>query len=216
MMRGVAALARRLHLRVFQMTLGAGYRSALKAGLWRNELIEAVAPRAGERILEVSAEGFSSCAELARRYPTARFMTVSLKTAASSAFVALGNLEHLSCCEGRIQARWRCVRQSGVRACAPCIAASGEGRVTQGNAARAPLWRCAVPSRLRCPVRAQKRKRAARRQLHFRTGQRQAPSGWHVVRHDREGRLHRRAPCKDLRRDTRGGRHRARSAKLKE
>lgn len=104
MMRGVAALARRLHLRLFQMTLGAGYRSALKAGLWRNELIEAVAPRAGERILEVSAEGFSSCAELARRYPTARFMTAPLKTTASSGFVALGNLEHLPCCEGRIQA----------------------------------------------------------------------------------------------------------------
>jgi SAM-dependent methyltransferase len=104
MMRRVAAFATRLYLRLFQMTLGAGYRSAFKTGAWRDELIEAVAPRAGERILEVSAEGFSSCAELARRYPTAHFTAAHPKATASSAFVTLSNLEHLPCCEGRIQA----------------------------------------------------------------------------------------------------------------
>jgi SAM-dependent methyltransferase len=77
MMGCVAALATRLYLRLF---------------------------RAGERLLEVSAEGFSSCAELARRYPTAHFATAHPKAAASSAFVTLSNLEHLPCCEERIQA----------------------------------------------------------------------------------------------------------------
>lgn len=103
-MRRVAVFAMRLYLRLFQMTLGAGYRSAFKTGPWRDDLIEAVAPRPGERILEVSAEGFSSCAELARRYPTAHFTAAHPKATASSAFVTLSNLEHLPCCEGRIQA----------------------------------------------------------------------------------------------------------------
>lgn len=104
MMRRVAAFATRLYLRLFQMTLGAGYRSAFKTGPWRDELIESAAPRAGERIFDVSAEGFSSCAELARRYPTAHFAAAHPKTTASSGFVTLTNLEHLPCCEGRIQA----------------------------------------------------------------------------------------------------------------
>ena len=104
MMPRLAAFASRLHLRLFRLTLGAGYRSAFKTGLWRDELIEAVAPRAGERILEVSAEGFSACAELARRYPTAHFAAAHPKATASRAFVSLSNLEHLPCCEGRIQA----------------------------------------------------------------------------------------------------------------
>lgn len=93
MMRRVAAFATRLYLRLFQMTLGAGYRSAFKTGPWRDELIESAAPRAGERILEVSAEGFSSCAELARRYPTAHFAAAHPKATASSGFVTLSNLE---------------------------------------------------------------------------------------------------------------------------
>jgi SAM-dependent methyltransferase len=104
MMRHVAAFATRLYLRLFRMTLRVGYRSALKTGLWRDELIKAVAPGAGERILEVSAEGFSSSAELARRYPTAHFTAVHPKATSLGAFAFLSNLEHLPCCDGRIQA----------------------------------------------------------------------------------------------------------------
>lgn len=100
----LAAFASRVHLRVFKVTLGAAYRSTLKTGLWRDELIEAVSPRAGERILEVSAEGWGACAELARRYPTTHFTTAHPKAIASSTVVTLSNLQHLPCCEGRIQA----------------------------------------------------------------------------------------------------------------
>lgn len=104
MMRRVSAFATWLCLRLFQMILGAGYRSALKNGLWRDELIEDVAPRAGERILEVSADRFSLYSELARRYPAAHFTTTHPKATASSAYGTLSNSEHLSYCEGRIQA----------------------------------------------------------------------------------------------------------------
>lgn len=103
-MRLVAALPKRLSLRLFRMTLGAGFHFAFKNGLWRDELIEAVAVRGGDRILEVSAEGFSLCAELARRYPESHFMAAHPRATASSASVTLRNLEHLPCCEGRIQA----------------------------------------------------------------------------------------------------------------
>lgn len=125
-------------LAAVKASLGAAYCSTLKSGLWRDELVEVVVPRAGERILVVSTEGCDSCAEPARQYPTAHFATAHPKATASSAFGTLNNLDHSLCREGRIHASGasfdKVVCALARRTLHP------REKVAQGNAARASPW----------------------------------------------------------------------------
>jgi hypothetical protein len=159
-------------LAAVKASLGAAYCSTLKSGLWRDELVEVVVPRAGERILVVSTEGCDSCAEPARQYPTAHFATAHPKATASSAFGTLNNLDHLLCREGRIHASGASF-DNVVCALARRTLHPRE-KVAQGNAARASPWRHAAPGRFRCLMHATEGKRSARHRLPAPTRQRQA------------------------------------------
>ena len=64
---------RSVRLGWFGLILNYGYRIAIRKGAWWEALIQEAAPHPGERILEVSAEGFSAYAMLARDYPTVHF-----------------------------------------------------------------------------------------------------------------------------------------------
>lgn len=66
----------------FKVAAKIGFKFLVQSGSWRDPLIESLAPRAGERILDVSIDGWNSGLFLARQFPGARF--VSLETAEGS------------------------------------------------------------------------------------------------------------------------------------
>jgi ubiquinone/menaquinone biosynthesis C-methylase UbiE len=64
-------------------------------GGWWEALIREAAPHPGERILEVSAEGFSTCAVLARDYPAVHFAALQPMKSSKITGELLSNLELL-------------------------------------------------------------------------------------------------------------------------
>lgn len=75
-MLGPLPLFRSLRFRVFKLLFDRGYQPVMRTGVWREALIQVVAPSDGDRILEVSGEGFSACATLAPQYPDVHFALV--------------------------------------------------------------------------------------------------------------------------------------------
>lgn len=88
--------------RFFTFAFEWGYRLTIrKGGGWAEPLIQEAAPRSGQRILEVSAEGCSICVALARQYPAVHVSAVPPAGLGRSAPEPLSNLELLNgnqCC----------------------------------------------------------------------------------------------------------------------
>lgn len=95
----LSSLVNSARFRFFTFAFGWGYRLTIrKGGGWAEPLIQEAAPRSGQRILEVSAEGCSICVSLARQYPAVH---VSAVHPAGFAHEPLTNLELLNgsqCC----------------------------------------------------------------------------------------------------------------------
>ena len=88
--------------RFFKFAFGWGYRLTIRnGGGWLEPLIQEAAPRSGDRILEVSAEGCSACVALARQYPAVHFSALHHAGSNKSVREPLSNLELLNgdqCC----------------------------------------------------------------------------------------------------------------------
>lgn len=90
-----------VRVRLFMLVLKWAYRLTIRRGNWWEPLIQEAAPSSGERILEVSAEGFGECAALARQYPAVHFSTVQSAGSNKDTHAPLSNLELLrweQCC----------------------------------------------------------------------------------------------------------------------
>lgn len=90
-----------VRVRLFVLVLEWSYRLTIRRGNWWKPLIQEAAPHSGERILEVSGEGFGECAALARRYPAVHFSAVQSAGSNKSIRIPLSNLELLrgdQCC----------------------------------------------------------------------------------------------------------------------
>ncbi len=72
-----------------------GYRLTIRARSWCEPLIQEVALRSGERVLEVSAEGCGLCEVLARQYPAVHFSAVQSGGSNTSVRDPLSNLQLL-------------------------------------------------------------------------------------------------------------------------
>ncbi len=102
----LSSLVASARFRFFMFVLGWGYRLTIrKGGGWLDPLIQEAAPRSGERILEVSAEGCSACAVLARQYPTVHFSCVFAAGSTESVREPLINFELLHRDQCRIDCR---------------------------------------------------------------------------------------------------------------
>lgn len=69
---------RSLRWSAFKIASSIGFKFLVQSGSWRDPLIESLAPRADERILDVSIDGWISGLYLARQFPGVRF--ISLET----------------------------------------------------------------------------------------------------------------------------------------
>lgn len=97
----LSSLMSSVRVRLFVFVLEWSYRLTIRRGNWWEPLIQETAPRSGERILEVSAEGFGECAALARQYPAVHFSAVQSSESSKNIRVPLSNLELLrgdQCC----------------------------------------------------------------------------------------------------------------------
>ena len=102
----LSSLAAFARFRFSMFVFGWGYRLTIrKGGGWLEPLIQEAAPRSGERILEVSAEGCSACAVLARQYPAVHFCAVHHATSNKSLRQPLSNLELLKGDQCRMDCR---------------------------------------------------------------------------------------------------------------
>jgi len=95
-----------LMLRVFQNFFGRNYSLGIRNGLWREELLQAATPRSGERILEVSAEGFSVSSQLGAKYASAHvFAAQPGRTYAPNSELMSSNVEYIDCPNCQIKDR---------------------------------------------------------------------------------------------------------------
>jgi SAM-dependent methyltransferase len=83
----------RMHISMFVYKWG--YRLTIRMGGWWEPLLQAAAPRLGERILEVSVESCRASATLARLYPAVHFFAVQPAKPNESELESLSNLELL-------------------------------------------------------------------------------------------------------------------------
>lgn len=91
---GSAPFLRSLGFRIFKLLFDFGYHSVMRTGAWRKALIRAVALSDGDRILELSGEGFGVCATLAPQYPNVHFSLVH-PLGPGAGIACLPNVEHL-------------------------------------------------------------------------------------------------------------------------
>lgn len=68
----IRSMFRRLYVLVFKWA----YRMTIRMGGWWEPLLQEASPASGERILEVSVEGYRACATLARAYPAVQFFSL--------------------------------------------------------------------------------------------------------------------------------------------
>lgn len=61
---------------VVKTGLNFGFKLLIQSGSWREPLLESLKPRSGEKILDVSIDGWNSGVELARRFPTVSFVSL--------------------------------------------------------------------------------------------------------------------------------------------
>lgn len=67
-----------LRWRAFKSAFKITSKFFLQSGPWRDPLIESLSPRAGERILDVSVNGWSSGIDLARRFPAVQVVSLGV------------------------------------------------------------------------------------------------------------------------------------------
>lgn len=101
----LSSLVRSVRVRSSVFIFKWGYRIAIRMGGWREPLTQEAAPRSGERILEVSAEGCSACEVLAREYPTVHFFALQPAGSTEIADELLNNLDLLHGDQCRIDCR---------------------------------------------------------------------------------------------------------------
>lgn len=71
-----SSLMRSLRAHFVMFVYKWGYRLTIRTGGWWEPLLQEAAPDSGQRILEVSAEGYSASAALARLYPAVHVCSV--------------------------------------------------------------------------------------------------------------------------------------------
>ncbi|MBX9825375.1 MAG: methyltransferase domain-containing protein [Xanthobacteraceae bacterium] len=99
MIAGPAAIFSRLRLTVFRLLFLPGYHTLARLP-WRAELLKTLAPRTGDRILEISPGWCSSCGELAGAYP--KVHSAAIQRDDGPEIMAATNVEHVSCSRGCI------------------------------------------------------------------------------------------------------------------
>lgn len=93
--------------RSYQDFYGRNYSRGMRNGLWRAELLQAAAPRAGERVLEVSAKGFSVSSQLGEKYTSVDVYATQpdCAYARKSEPMSPGNAEYVDCQNYQIKAQ---------------------------------------------------------------------------------------------------------------